>query len=278
MSRFGATLSALVLLTSATWARTALAALPLQDLVEQTKPSVVYLVVADENGEVLTSGSGFFVSRTGAVATNFHVVDGARKMLAVLEGGKKVEVIGVHAFDPEADVAVLQLAKGEYPELRLASRGVKAGDPVVVIGSPQGLTGSVSTGVVSAIRDDGVGDGDDRSSRRWAIQISAPTSPGSSGSPVLNEDGEVLGLAVGTRLGGQALNFAVPVRELESLLSRPRGALLPLDQVRSGRTTRENLVISGAGLAGVCLVAWVATAVLRRRRRTPAGIAERLVS
>jgi S1-C subfamily serine protease len=238
-------------------------ALSLQEIVESTQPCVAHLGIVDHNGDELGHGSGFVVSSDGRIVTNFHVIDEATRMVAVFGGGKKVDVVGVWAADKAQDLAVLQLAAGSYPTVALSSAVPKQGDPVTVIGSPLGLAGSVSTGIVSAIRSDGavtVADHDEHpGARSWELQISAPVSPGSSGSPVLDNDGKVIGVAVGvygSALGGQALNFAVPVAKVRDLLASIRTGDRPrsLDAVAGRRTVTTNLIISGVGLVAIVVV------------------------
>ncbi len=234
-------------------------ALPLEQVIEQAKGSVAHLSIRDGSGEV-SSGTGFVVSEDGKLATNFHVVDGAAHMVAVFGGGKEVEIKGAWVYDAEDDLAVLQLATGHYTSLALAGEVPKQGASVIVIGSPRGLEGSVSTGIVAALRSSGLQtprEGDVEKS--WGLQITAPISPGSSGSPVLNADGQVVGVAVGERLHGQALNFAVPVTKLGAILKKAQQSksLQALPEVHAGRSTRTNLLISAAFLAVSAAVWWV---------------------
>jgi S1-C subfamily serine protease len=250
-------------------------AMPLQDIVQSTQPSVAHLGILDRNGEEIGHGSGFVISPEGRVVTNFHVIEEAARMVAIFAGGKKAEVVGVWAFDKSQDLAVLQLAEGTYPIVALSSSAPKQGDEVIVIGSPLGLEGSVSTGIVSAVRSEGaiaLADRKEESDRgkSWGLQISAAVSPGSSGSPVLDAEGKVMGVAVGIyggAMGGQALNFAVPISKLRELLAtipigaRPRS----LTTVGSGRSVTTNLLISAGGLGAVALVWWIAAWINGRK-------------
>jgi S1-C subfamily serine protease len=250
-------------------------AMPLQSIIESAKPCVAHLALLDEQGEEEAHGTGFVVSDDGVIVTNFHVADGADRIVATFADDRKVGVVGAWVFDPDVDLAVLQLAPGNYPKLALAPSEPKQGDEVVVIGSPRGLAGSVSTGIVSAIRKEGaVPLGDAKRAHgsgveSWALQITAPISPGSSGSPVLDAEGRVVGVAVG-QVTGQSLNFAVPAAKLRDLLAKiPTGGRPnPIVAVRKGRSVARNLLISVAGLGGAALVAWIVSVLARRRGRS----------
>jgi S1-C subfamily serine protease len=110
----------------------------------------------------------------------------------------------VIALDQVLDIAVLQSDIDQQPFLSLGdSRLAEVGERIAVIGSPLGFDGTLSEGIISAKRDAG-------GERKW-LQITAPLSPGSSGSPVLNARGEVIGVATMIASGGQALNFAIPI-------------------------------------------------------------------
>lgn len=239
-------------------------ALPLEDVIARAKPAVVHLSVRNSRGDTVGSGSGFVISRDGKVATNFHVVEGAQALEAVFDDGKKHPIVGAWAFDADADIAVLQLPKGEYPSLPLATVPARQGAPVLVIGSPLGLSGTVSTGIVSAVRDEGATHRN-VTHPQWNLQVTAPISPGSSGSPILNQDAEVVGVAVGLLLNGQALNFGVPVRALRVVLDRSPQELRPIRGVGT-RSVLENILISIGGLGAVALVVWTVLFVGRKKQ------------
>jgi S1-C subfamily serine protease len=244
-------------------------AVELSELAARTKPSVVHLSIRDSSGREESSGSGFFVAG-GRIITNHHVVDGAHRVVARLEGGRELEVKGALALDPDSDLALLQVEPGSYPPLVVTSaRAVRVGQEIVVIGSPVGLSGTLSSGIVSAIRAGGVEAGaeeDLRGSRAWVLQITAPTSPGSSGSPVMTLDGEVIGVAVGMHRGGQALNFAVPGDAVKALLESVPGdaTAKPFANVAGTRFGR-NLAISGLVVFSMVVSVWIAARVVQRR-------------
>lgn len=183
-----------------------------REIAQKSFPSVVLLVMQDARGQPVSLGSGFFV-RGGVVATNVHVVEGASQGYARIVGQKsKYEIRGIAAIDSLHDLALLAVPGATAPSLQLGdTRQVQVGDEVYAIGNPQGLEGTFSQGIVSGIREVGP----DK-----FLQITAPISPGSSGGPVLDAQGKVVGVAVATFKGGQNLNFAIPVPYLTALLSQ----------------------------------------------------------
>ena len=177
-------------------------------------PAVVTIVVRENDGEYVGQGTGFFITEDGILVTNHHVVEKIKAAKAILSDGRVISIEAIIASDPARDLALLRLPEGQYPFLRLADRGVaKVGDSIAVMGSPQGLRNTYSTGIISAERSGGPG-GVDR------LQISAPVSPGSSGSPVVNEEAKVVGVVQGgiTGKNAQALNLAIDVGELHEML------------------------------------------------------------
>ena len=182
----------------------------LPELVRRIKPSAVAIETFDARGEKLTRGSGFFVGKD-RVVTNRHVIEGAYRADVHLNSGNSFPVKGVLAVDAEGDVALLKVEApaGQVRSLSLDRTSPQEGESVVVIGNPFGLEGSVTNGIVSAVRDiPGFG---------RIIQITAPISPGSSGSPVVNMDGQVIGIATLQITGGQSVNFAIPSERIAQL-------------------------------------------------------------
>lgn len=233
-------------------------ALDLPELAEAAKPSVVHLEVLDASGEVMGSGTGFFVS-SNRIVTNDHVVAHAAGVRAKLTDGRAVDAEGLLATDPERDLAIIQLPDDPRapPSLPLAdSDTLRQGDQVVVIGSPRGLAGTLSVGIISALRGDGLeGQADDgHPTRSWAIQITAAISPGSSGSPIMTRDGKVVAVAVGILTGGANIGFGIPINEAKALLRDigPDAEPKPFVGADESDITR-NLIISGAffGLLGL---------------------------
>ena len=174
--------------------------------------SVALIVMEDADGAAISLGSGLVVG-PGLVATNMHVVQGATRGYVRLVGSKKkLDIEGAVGVDVEHDLAVLKVPGIQAKVLPIGdSKEASIGDTVYAIGNPLGLEGTFSQGIISSIRKAG---GED------LLQITAPISPGSSGGPVLNEKGAIVGVAVATYKAGQNLNFAVPSVYLSALLNR----------------------------------------------------------
>lgn len=203
-----------------------------QQIAQKAFGSTVLLVMEDINGQPLSLGSGFFV-RDGEIVSNLHVVEGAARGYAKLVGKKtKYNIEGITAVDLKLDIVVLKIATSGFTALSLGnSDSVQVGESVYAVGNPQGLEGTFSQGIVSSIREIGA----DK-----LLQITAPISPGSSGGPVLNSKGKVIGVSVATFRGGQNLNFAIPSNYIKTLLGKA-GLTKPLAQAKFVRAQRSIL-------------------------------------
>ena len=182
----------------------------LPELVRRIKPSAVAIETYDARGEKLSRGSGFFID-VDRIVTNRHVIDGAYRAEVHSVSGNSYPVKNVLAVDAEADVALLKVdvPPNLVRPLSLDRTSPQEGESIVVIGNPFGLEGSVTNGIVSAVRDiPGFG---------RIIQITAPISPGSSGSPVVNMQGQVIGVATLQIAGGTSVNFAIPSERIAQL-------------------------------------------------------------
>jgi S1-C subfamily serine protease len=179
--------------------RQAAAAFDPAAIVGTSRPSVFTLTAGPWQGSAFVLSSSDRVSR---LVTNFHVVRSswnAGVRVVVVRNDRSSLSGRIVAVDPDADLATIAVP-GSLPTLRPDPGRLEAGEPVVVMGSPFGYGGTVSTGVVSAIR------------RRY-VQFSAPVSPGSSGGPVLDGQGRVIGVAA-AKVGGhgaEGLSFAIPI-------------------------------------------------------------------
>ena len=163
-------------------------------------------------------GSGFIAAADGKIVTNSHVIEGATEASIVTSDRVEHKDIEVIALDKEHDLAVLRIKGQKLKPLALADSNLaKAGDHVVAIGNPLGLGGTISDGLLSAIRE---------LPHLTVLQISAPISPGSSGGPVFNDRGEVIGVSTFLLLGGQNLNFAIPINVVKPLLAGDKGTTL----------------------------------------------------
>jgi tetratricopeptide (TPR) repeat protein len=196
----------------------------LPNLVKRVKPAVVAIATYDASGEALMTGSGFFL-RPGQVVTNLHVIRGAvRAEIKTLDGkGKVFPVNGTLAVDEEGDLALMSV---EMPAERVARSTELAkelpdeGETIFVIGNPLKLEGSVSDGIVSAVRE--------VPNSYRIIQITAPISHGNSGSPVFNLKGQVLGVVTVKVTNGQNINLAIAAARVAELTA---GTLKPLSEL-----------------------------------------------
>jgi len=186
-----------------------------EELVRLTKPAVVYLKGSDK------SGSGFFVTGTGLIVTNAHLVRGEENLLTLLSNGQQLEAKVVH-IDSDLDIALLKLDrpsdKTEFPHLTLTdSASVHQGENVLAIGNPgDAMLFSVTKGIVSA-----VGKFPNAGPGTW-IQTDAPINPGNSGGPLLNSHGEVIGINTQklVKKNVTGISFALSSSDLLEVLHR----------------------------------------------------------
>jgi hypothetical protein len=184
-------------------------------------PSEIYREVVRSTVTVITEkglGSGFFVT-PNVIATNYHVVEGANSAYCIPDNSddEEYQVTGYMALDEETDLILLRVAGVTRRPLQLASGSVVTGQIIYAIGTPQGMDGTISDGIVSAVRNVG---------NIKLLQITAPISQGSSGGPVVNRLGQVVGVSTLMHREGQNLNFAVSFQHLAALMQemsdRPR--------------------------------------------------------
>lgn len=178
--------------------------------------TIVSVNVAKKDGST-HSGTGFIVNKDGIIATAGHVVDGAIFVNVTFKNGAVSDeaLIVSQTADKEIDLALLKIPNENLPAVVFRdSTYVRAGEPITVIGNPRRLQNTITNGLISQIRQ--VGEG-----IIWQ-QISAPISPSSSGSPVFNNDGYVIGVALSSLKGkdNQNLNFAIPGNYLLQLMAQ----------------------------------------------------------
>jgi S1-C subfamily serine protease len=187
----------------------ALRADSIPDIVAHSKPAIIEVIAFDDQNRPLKSGTGFFITSDGVAVTNFHVIQGARSVAAMTNDGAFFAFEGVLCAPPGVDLALLKFSVHDAPWLKLGRSDTAAeGQRVLVIGNPSGLQGTVSDGLIASFRQN-----------HSLIQITAPISPGSSGSPVLDENGLVVGVATLQRVDGQNLNFAIAVESVNEALN-----------------------------------------------------------
>jgi len=186
-----------------------------KQIVERYKPAIVRiearLAIAGQSGGKF--GTGFVVGSDGRIATNLHVIFGSGDVMVRLADGHEFKAQRVMAIDPQRDLAIIDIDAQNLPTARLGnSDEVAAGDRVVAIGNPLGvLDYTVSDGLISSVRQvkEGI----------KVLQISAPISQGSSGGPLFNPYGEVIGVATLISEEGQNLNFGMPSNYLRPLMA-----------------------------------------------------------
>ncbi|MDT8901980.1 S1C family serine protease [Anaeroselena agilis] len=200
----------------------------LAQLVKDVEPAVLFIVMYDRDGDQYGLGSGFFISPEGEFLTNRHVLKDAFSAVAVSPSGRKYPVTKVVAIHPEADIVKATVGNviEPVPFLRISRDEVVKGQRIFVFGNPKGLSFTVSDGIVSGFRKIG--------SFGEVFQMTAPISPGSSGGPVVNAAGEVVGVSVGHRAEGQNLNFAVRAKAIDEMVT-PSGGPLVLNPPGDGQ-------------------------------------------
>lgn len=178
------------------------------DITARAMPAIVSVRAGD------SLGTGFVVRADGWVATNFHVVRGATEISVVFSDHKEFPVVEIMNANRLHDLVILRIDAKGLPTLPVGnSDTVRPGDSVLAIGHPLGLEDTVSNGLISAVRH--VHDGLD------VLQVSAPIAPGSSGGPLFNDRGEVIGVATAFMKSGQNLNFGLPSKYVTELIDNP---------------------------------------------------------
>ena len=180
-------------------------------LFASASPSVVRIVTRDEDFRVTGFGSGFFISDDGLIVTNYHVIRGAVFASVVRSDNSTLFVEGLLAADPNADLALLKVTGTGFPALPVGdTKPPNIGTRVFAIGNPEGLTNTLSEGLISGVREwrEGV----------TAVQTTAPISHGSSGGPLMTADGTVVGVTAAFKADGQSLNFAIAASAVQKLI------------------------------------------------------------
>jgi len=174
--------------------------------------AIVSIVMSDKDSHAIAQGSGFLINNDGVILTNYHVIAEGSSAVVKLPDGTFYVVDGVLASDKVRDVAVIKAHGSNFRTLTLGnSDQLQVGEEVVAIGNPLSLESTVSNGIVSGIRtvqDKGGA----------FLQVTTPISPGSSGGPLFNMAGEVVGITTMYLEGGENLNFAIPINDAKRLL------------------------------------------------------------
>lgn len=244
-----------------------------QDVVKAATPAVV--VVETEKGQ----GSGFVVRSDGLFITNHHVVASAKQLAVHTSSGEIFRGGFIMALDESRDLAVVRVEGFDLPIVQLGnSNAIDVGMPVLLLGAPRGLEQSASDGIVAGTRTDDNG--------TKLIQTSAAASPGSSGGPLLNRDGQVIGVLSFTLTQSQNLNFAIPINYARGILDRliavaaqPVARLEPLvatDAARSAVPTAASTPSSTARTREEAFLSSKTIYILSRDLRLQAGATSQL--
>src|SRR5678815_507618 len=210
-----------------------------KDIVQRSSPAIVRIEAGSEK-----AGTGFMVEKSGIVATNLHVVAGESAIKVRLYDGTLYPVMQIAGLDPARDLALLRIRPArELPTLKLGdSDAMAAGDQIVAIGNPLGVFDySVTSGLISQVRPVC---GQDRIAAHeckqelTVLQISAAISPGSSGGPLFNQFGEVVGVTTAIITAGQNINLAIPGNYLKPLFAQ-NAALSPDQFAKATKSADE---------------------------------------
>lgn len=220
-----------------------------RQVAQRVLPSVVYIEMEASAGKPPCYGSGFFVTRT-EILTNKHVVtcsDSRRGSVRLAGGRRSFPATTILAW-PDLDLALVEAEGLSAPPLQLASGQVSVGDDIYVAGNPAGLEGTFTRGIVSGVR-----------SREGLLQIDAPVSRGSSGGPVVDSYGRVVGITISSITEGQNLNFAIPSASLVTPIERMRRMMAQQRSKRAGGPSAAGRAEAPAAPptpAGPALRAW----------------------
>lgn len=181
------------------------------EIVKESASKVVMIITFDKNNQPLGIGSGFYISTDGQIATNYHVIkDASSAIVKEINSDEKYPVKYIQIARSQFDVAIIKIDKKTKP-VKLGDDDISlVGDKVIAIGNPEGLEGTVSEGIISGFRK--------ITDEFRIIQVSAPISPGSSGGPLFDSNGNVIGITTASIIGGQNLNFAIPVSALKKVM------------------------------------------------------------
>ena len=195
--------------------------------------SVACVELYDENNVKYGNGSGFFIDSEGLFITNYHVIEDAHSAKIIMADGKEYDVKGVYDCDKARDIALLKVDGSGFAYLEPDTSALMTGQTVYAIGSPYGLSNTISDGIIS--------NADRKLNDLDYIQISAPISPGSSGGALINEYGKVIGITCAGITDGENLNLAVPIKYINNL---EKGLLIDISKAHSIVAKKYSVTIS----------------------------------
>lgn len=174
----------------------------------KVEKAVVALHCYNAKGENVAVGSGFFVSSDGVVATCYHVIENCVGIRVVTNDNDALEVVSIIGFDKEKDVAFLKVDKKNCQYLKYSDKKVNIGDKIYALGAPQGYENTFSEGIVSSFR---------LNNDKPYIQFTAPISQGNSGCPLLDTNGDVIGMVASRNNDGENIAFALKSEFVQSV-------------------------------------------------------------
>ena len=198
-------------------------------IARKSSPAIVLIKGAGSTGP--TSGTGFLVSSDGKIVTALHVIEDLQRGTVRLANGETYDAYTVLGYDQRKDIAIIKISGFDLPFLDMGnSNKALQGDPVVLIGNPEGLHGTLTAGIISAVRDSQDG-------TFKVIQTDAASNPGNSGGPLLNSNGQVIGILDYKMKGSENLNFAIPINYVRGML---RDAVSPITSAEFRKRLRAN--------------------------------------
>lgn len=207
--------------------------------------SVVVIVTYDSKGNPIMQGSGFVVRADGVIVTNYHVISEAVEV-KVKVSGAVLNVTGYLYEDKDNDLVILKTDGTNLPFVTIGNdKRINIGEKVFVISSPKGFENTISDGILSGIRE--------VMPERKYLQITAPVSPGSSGGPVFNETGEVIGIVTFLIDKAQNINFALPISLIKDKINNNKVTKLPKDSIGDYKNTSEYWALLGLYFADLHL-------------------------
>ena len=206
-------------------------------IFKENSKAVVVVIAYDKQDKPISQGSGFIVRPDGAIVTNYHVISNAVD-IKVKVGDKLLKVEGLLHIDKENDIVILKAKGKDLSVIKIGDiEKVSVGEKVYVISSPEGLENTISDGVLSGIRE--------LDPKRKILQITAPISKGSSGGPVFNKNGEVIGIATFLIEEAQNLNFAMPVELIKDKIGKKKITALKDTEIEEYEKTADYWFVRG---------------------------------
>ena len=178
-----------------------------EEIYNAAAQSTVEIQIVTDDGKV--TGTGFCDDNDGTIITNYHVIRGGTEGFVKDYYGTKYDIVSVIGYDEDKDIAILKTDFKCDAVLPKRETALKVGEDVYALGSSQGLTNTFSSGIISAL--------DRNVNGNSYIQTTAPISNGNSGGPLIDKQGNVVGINCGALSNGQNLNFAIDIKEVSKV-------------------------------------------------------------